>query len=557
MKPLLLLALCLAACRSDSITNFHIEQAQGYRHGLHKGPEVMFVAEAGTARFVPTLLEEFDTEAAMKELAFVDGFYREPGNVGYEAVVAMLLERLRAAGFGEQEGLELRVDERSLGHPAWTPKRGALTLIEKGGESRVLHSFDAPRDRDRCLLPTNSPSGDVRGPVALRAEDLVPGGILVSEGSPGRALAAARAHGASAVVFTDLFDFSVDPTGKKRHLDAIRYSKVPPGTELLCASISPRSFERIRKAAEDGPCELHLEAEVSLREAPLRTVVATIVGSTRPDEVVTMAAHIQEPGANDNATGVAGLLEGVLALQRAIEEGRLERPLRSLAFVWGDEYRASQIFLETTQRRPIAGISVDMIGASKEETGAICLLERSPDPGALTPLLPDVHTPWGAGRVNPENVIPSGLAVILRCALVDVGSEVGGWETSENPWEGGSDHDVFLDAGVPGALLWHFTDFTYHTSLDRLDMVDGEELHRTCAALMSGALGVADARPGDLRRYVESVLAEGEERAGAVELEGAPSEVAQQWVDWTHGARRWLSALCNGEPLPDRYQARH
>ena len=512
---------------------------------------MFFAPEAGPARFVPPLLEAYDRAAAMETLQSVDGHHREPANEGYDHAVDLVLAGLRDAGYGAEEGFELRVDERPLGQLAWTPRSGALTLHAPGAAPETLHAFDEPGGRDRCMLPTHAPSADVRGPVAFTPEDLVPGGVLVTEESVGSAVRTAREHGAAAVVSSGLFDFSIDPTGADRHLDAIRYSRVRAGTELPAAVISAKALSRIRAAA---PCELSLQAEVTLAERPLRTVVATVVGSERPQEVVVIVAHVQEPGANDNATGVAGMLEGARALQRLIASGAVPRPRRSLAFVWGDEFRCSHIFLETTERRPISALSLDMIGASRERTGAVCLLERGPDPGALTPLPPDEHTPWGAGTVNPNTLIPSGLSVVLRCALVDVGVAVDGWETREHPWEGGSDHDVFLSAGIPAALLWHFTDFTYHTSLDRLDMVDPEELRRTTVASLAGALGVADARPGDLLRYVESALAEGETRAGAAELEGAPAEVAAQWVDWYHGSRRWLAALCAGEPLPDSYR---
>ena len=41
------------------------------------------------------------------------------------------------------------------------------------------------------------------------------------------------------------------------------------------------------------------------------------------------------------------------------------------------------------------------------------------------------------------------------------------WVVRTNPYEGGSDHTVFAEAGVPSLLNWHFTDRFYHTNLDR------------------------------------------------------------------------------------------
>lgn len=553
MRYVTLLALLLAACRAPSSAEIRVDQVEGYRRGYHRGPEVFFAPGAGTDRFAAAVLEELDADAAAGTVHVVDAWYREAGNEGYDAALDNVLAGLREAGYGEDDGFELRVDERPLGHPAWTPRRARLEL-RVDDMVFVLHHFGPEDDRDRCMLPVHAPAADARGPVALSLEELDPGEVLVTDAPLRAVLDAARERDAAAVLSSHLRDFNVDPSGELQHEQAIPYGEVPVGTRLPVAHVSPAAHARVRRAAKGGDAELRLVAEVGQAEGRLRTVIATATGEERPGEVVALVAHAQEPGAGDNATGIAGLLEGARALRRAIEAGTVARPRRSVAFVWGDEYRASRVFLETTERRPVAGISADMIGASKARTGAICLLERGPDPGALTPLPPDEHTPWGAGEVRPAWLFPNGLAVILRCALVDVGVAAGGWETSEHPWEGGSDHDVFLAAGIPGALVWHFTDFTYHTSLDRPERVDPAELHRTTAALLVGALGVADARPGDLRRYVESARAEAEARAGAAELEGAPVQVAEQWVEWYGGARRWLAALCAGETPPDRFE---
>ena len=51
-----------------------------------------------------------------------------------------------------------------------------------------------------------------------------------------------------------------------------------------------------------------------------------------------------------------------------------------------------------------------------------------------------------------------------------------GWVVSSNPYEGGSDHVPFLRSGIPGLLLWHFTDAFYHTDGDGIDKVSAETM---------------------------------------------------------------------------------
>jgi hypothetical protein len=266
-----------------------------------------------------------------------------------------------------------------------------------------------------------------------------------------------------------------------------------------------------------------------------------------------MVSHVQEPGACDNASGVAGLLEGVRALVAAMRDKKLPWPDRSLVFLWGDEFSQSSSWLDSTDLTCMAGISSDMTGQNREQTGAIALLERNYDPGALKVYKPDAHTPWGAGRVDPEDITPNGLAVIARCAMADVYLlEGGSWRTAEHPWEGGSDHDIFIRRGIPAVLFWHFTDFTYHTSLDRMGYLDPEEMRRTGVALLATGLALASPEPGDLDRYLRSLDREITLRV-EVAAEHQDDEQAARWEAWSKGTREWLINHCRGyaEKLPE------
>jgi hypothetical protein len=320
---------------------------------------------------------------------------------------------------------------------------------------------------------------------------------------------------------------------------------MPPGTAVPVCQISPRSYAAIQAAVEaDERAVLHLTAEVRTEERKLRTVVAVVVGAKRPGEAIAMSSHVQEPGACDNATGLAGLRESARALAGLLRSEALPWPDRSLVFLWGDEFRQTEMWLADTERTPIAGISSDMTGQSKE-TGAIALLERHPDPGAITTLPPDEHTPWGAFDVEEAWVKPNGLAVVARCAMADTAVVAGGWTTADHPWEGGSDHDVFIKIGVPAVLFWHFTDFTYHTSLDRMEFVDAGEIRRTATALLATALALADPRPADLDRYLKSLQREEQVRIDAADAVDRQDAV-EAWRSWCYGARMWLRALCLG-----------
>lgn len=62
-----------------------------------------------------------------------------------------------------------------------------------------------------------------------------------------------------------------------------------------------------------------------------------------------------------------------------------------------------------------------------------------------------------------------------------------GWVVKSNPFEGGSDHTPFLEAKIPGLLMWHFTDVFYHTDADRLDMVSPQEMKNSGVSALATA----------------------------------------------------------------------
>lgn len=519
----------------------------------HIGPPVAPAAEsAGPARFVGPLYGGFDMARAMADSIYIDGFYRTPASPLYDLCLDRLAETLQGAGYGTMNGLTLRWIESVKPQSAWWPTSALLELTPASGEPEILLAFASPGDAHRTMLPVGAPSGVAIGPVALAARDMPAGAILVTRAPLSSQLVSrAAAGGASAVLSASSFKFTLDPlAGGDRHKDAILFRSAPRGVTIPVGQISLRVLERIEAAEAEGGATLRYVARTQTAQRTLRTLVAEIVGDEAPHEAVVIASHLQEPGAGDNATGTAGLAACAVAAAHAIDAGTLERPTRTLTFVFGNEMEQSRLWLEEGTRTAIAGLSADMLGQSQRATGSVALLERAPDPGALFTILPDKHTPWGAGRVTGDRLRPSGINVICRAAFVDVSAHVGGWRTSENPWEGGSDHDVFLAQGVPAALMWHFTDFTYHTSLDRMDMIDGEELRRTCTAIVAAALDMADPNEAGIARHLASNELERTFRFDLAEKAGI-TDAVDAWGTWCDGTAAWLGKSAETSPAPE------
>lgn len=244
------------------------------------------------------------------------------------------------------------------------------------------------------------------------------------------------------------------------------------------------------------------------------TAIAEIAGTTKAQERIIYVAHINEPGACDNASGAGLQLELALKLKDMIDKGIIARPERTITFIWGNETTCSKLWLNAhpdQNSHVIGAIDLDMVGENPEKTGGIFRIEKTPDPSAdfkytfdVLPghapytdnntfvRLPDSHTLLGTGDV-PE-LSGSYLNDLLMASAQEVTRSVdSGFKVAFNPYKGGSDHKAYVQYGIPAVLAWHFTDYVYHSTADTLDKVSAQELADVGIATISAGYLAASA----------------------------------------------------------------
>jgi hypothetical protein len=94
-----------------------------------------------------------------------------------------------------------------------------------------------------------------------------------------------------------------------------------------------------------------------------------------------------------------------------------------------------------------------------------------------------------------------------------------------NPFEGGSDHTPFLNANIPGLLLWHFTDQFYHTDNDRLDKVSQETLKNVASGALVSAYALLNAGADTADQMIEMLLEKASKRL-MIEIELSKKAIA-------------------------------
>lgn len=489
-------------------------------------PEATIEAEPAAPRSIsePTslaaslaLMEQvFDVNEAMKLLRAIDPYYRVRGNQGYKRSLERIMLILEDGGFmpGSDLGDGGDIAElRDLGpvEPAWTPISGSLELASP--DTRTLHAFADESGVERTFLCVNSFPTPPEGIVAplVRYDASKPpevfAGTVVFGHQPTRTLfaRAVQQGGALGVISSYLPDYNDGET----HRDSIRFSRIPydAARQGFGLNVSRASAESLDRLLASGLVYVKVTIAARFADARGRAVVATIAG-TEPDAgSIAVVGHLDEPGANDNGSGVAAMAAMAAGYLRAINDGSVPRPRRDIHFIFGTEFEVSAEWLKSHSGAVDLALIIDMVGQDQVLTGATALVERTPDPGAIWDRLPlDIHSEWGRFVGLRESDLTGSFLNDYVMAAMRIRADNRDWNVRSNPFEGGSDHESFLDRGVPAVLLWHFTDTFYHTSLDRLDKVSGAEMTHVAVAALGLLHHFAQAGPERSRETLEIVM---------------------------------------------------
>lgn len=192
-------------------------------------------------------------------------------------------------------------------------------------------------------------------------------------------------------------------------------------------------------------------------------------GTKYPDERVIVLAHRDipiPPGANDNGSGTASILE----LGRLLGQQQCECSIVLLSLA-GEERRAAGAAqyvdaLGEARSNVKAAISIDMIGA-----------------GGPLRMVDWIHWPDRSERAR----FSQWLMELLECSADRLGYQLERYDT-----ESGADAGRFLDAGIPTAWFWKPDDFRYHSREDKPAYMDANAVKATAEIVADTLLSVAN-----------------------------------------------------------------
>ncbi|RMG54818.1 MAG: M28 family peptidase, partial [Acidobacteria bacterium] len=332
---------------------------------------------------IAALAEELSGEMAKHHLEYLARLHRIRGSRPFRTAAEYIAGQLQAYGLEDVRIEEFPADGRTFygtqkARPAWDAEFAELWELRRTGDRWVPHHRLASWEAMPITLAEDSESADVIADLVDVGEGTsesdyagkdVRGKIVLAAAQPGPvARLAVRRYGAVGIVS---YAQNQRTAWWREDENLVRWGHLeslsPISTFAFMTSLKQaRAFRR--RLSRGETIRLHAIVRAGRHPGFYHVVTAVIPGADprRKDEEIAYSCHLdhQRPGANDNASGSAAILEVARALMKLIREGKIARPARSLRFIWPPEIEGTLALLNARPR--LAARSVPLVPAVRE-----------------------------------------------------------------------------------------------------------------------------------------------------------------------------------------------
>jgi len=517
---------------------------------------------------VAALAAGLSGDRAHETIVEISKNHRTRGSRPFRRAADYIVAKAREAGLEEARVEEFPADGKIFygtqrSRPPWDAEFAELWEVDGGGKRKGLI---ASWGNQPMSLAQDSESGDVTAELvdvgagtsdADYAGKDVRGKLVLTSSQPGSvAPLAVGKLGARGIVS---YAQNQRTAWWGEDVDLVRWGHLETfePVKTFGFMISPRMAKSFRDRIAAGE-RVRLHAVVRAGQRPGNTEIATaLIRGADPQlaqEEIVYSCHLDHPspGANDNASGCAAILDVGVTLAKLIREGAIPRPARSIRFIWPPEIEGTVTILAAKPdwaSRVRAVVHMDMVGGGPESKA---VFHVSAGPGSLPSFVYDVGHAFGA-FVNDQTYTfaANGAA---KYPLI---AEKGGKEpllAALDEFDMGSDHQVYTDAswGIPAIYLHDWPDRYIHTTGDTPERIDPTKLER--AAFIGAASGyfLASMGSGDVPEVRRVIEAGALRRAARTHerLDGLAEDEAANLRDFSHRyERRVASSVAELAPI--------
>ena len=333
----------------------------------------------------------FDTTRCMNYLSKINENDRYFNFKAFEKTAKNCADFMEKAGLEDIELLAVKADGKTSYGDWVVPKAWDV-------ESAVLKSTDnniifADYNQTPCSLIMNSaptPKGGITAEIVIieyksDSWDLdldLKGKIIFTSAAAGSVVDIAKKHGAIGIIsdFIPLYKNIRDNLGEMQDISRWdnTFNTSADNNGLFAFSISPKNGKLLRKLISENKAankSLNLFAEVNtnIYDGECYTVSGKIKGESEDSGSICIYGHLYEPGAHDNSSGCAVILELAACINDAIKNNILPKPKRTLNFIMGYECAGSMAWITKKDRNPVGGFVADMIGTDIIDNTHMCI----------------------------------------------------------------------------------------------------------------------------------------------------------------------------------------
>jgi aminopeptidase YwaD len=495
---------------------------------------------------VAAIAGEISGATAKRNLEGIAAFHRQRGSQGFHEAAELVAGKLKEYGLSDVAILQFPADGKIFygtqrSRPAWDAEVGELTRVADGsapictedwrtilekehaaGKVGVLMSCPnllESYEKEPVVLAEDSESADVTADLvdvgagtseSDYAGKEVKGKIVLVSEQPGAVQDLAMGKFGAVGIVSYAQNQKTAWSGE--NLDAVRWGHLETFSEnkTFGFMVSLRKARALQERLAKGEkIKLHAVVKAGQHPGNYEVVTATIPGADEKlkNEEIAYSCHLdhQRPGANDNASGCATILEVARTLQKLIATGKLARPARTIRFIFPPEIEGTMALLTghgffgnhdtytasdgqkmasamdgefvgpELAKRIKAVVHMDMVGGDPE-TKAVFHVTRGPL--SKPSFVQDVA--WAFAEWVNEETYAYAATGKAEFPLVEAEGGKEPLRAEYSAYTMGSDHDVYQDSsfGIPAIYLNDWPDRFIHTNLDTPGNIDATKLKR-------------------------------------------------------------------------------
>jgi len=448
--------------------------------------------------------QELSGEVAKRNLEYISRLHRMRGSREYNEAIAFISSKLKEYNLEDIELIKIPADGKTMygtqkSRKAWNVDFAQLWELEEQNGEWVKTVKIADWESIPMVVAQDSESGEASAELvdigagtseSDFANKDIKGKLVLTSSQPGSAVPLAiEKYGAAGIIS---FAQNQVTAWYKEDENLIRWGHMGTFsvTKTFSFMISLKQARAFQSRLDKGE-SIRLSAKVVAGQSNgnYEILSASIKGSdpklSKEEIVYTCHLDHPRPGANDNASGCVAILEAARTLKRLIDNGIIERPKRTLRFIWSPEIEGTTALLN--YRPEFAGntkfnIHMDMVGGGPE-TKAIFHVSRSPQ--SLPSFIRDVGAAFGEFLNESSDKYASGDYTAYPMAAPEGGKEA--LHAVIGKFHMGSDFQVFSEGSyrIPSIYLNDWPDRYIHTNYDLPGNIDPTKLKR------SGFIGAA------------------------------------------------------------------